>query len=127
MESLIGIGRSESFADLNNPDFARNLLGSSSNLYTSSGEKSSSTWETFTPNNQSTGNTRGRHSFSGKSSAEDPLNATANGGKPFGISELHNFHLLIFPTSFSFLHTKKLNTESFPQKRVFRLDLFFLY
>lgn len=39
MESLIGIGRSESFADLNNPDFARSLLSSSSSLYANSGEK----------------------------------------------------------------------------------------
>lgn len=39
MESLIGIGRSESFADINNTDFARTLLGSSSNLFASSGEK----------------------------------------------------------------------------------------
>jgi hypothetical protein len=29
----LGIGRSESFVDLNNPDFARTLLGSSSNLF----------------------------------------------------------------------------------------------
>jgi hypothetical protein len=39
MESLIGIGRSESFADLNNPDFARNLLSSSSSLFSGSGNK----------------------------------------------------------------------------------------
>lgn len=39
MESLIGIGRSESYADLNNPDFARTLLSSSNNLFGGSGEK----------------------------------------------------------------------------------------
>lgn len=33
-----------------------------------------------------TGNARGRHSFSGKSS-EDLLNASANSGKPFGIGK----------------------------------------
>lgn len=38
MESLIGIGRSESFADLNNSDFARNLLSSSSSLFSGSGK-----------------------------------------------------------------------------------------
>ena len=41
MESLIGIGRSESFADLNNPDFARTLMSSSSNLFANSGEENS--------------------------------------------------------------------------------------
>jgi hypothetical protein len=35
MESLIGIGRSESFADLN---FAKNIIGSSSNLMNPSGD-----------------------------------------------------------------------------------------
>lgn len=58
----------------------------------------------ITVKNRSTGNARGRHSFSGKSS-EDPLNVAAvNGGKPFGISELHN----LLPSRFflrSFLHT----------------------
>lgn len=39
MESLIGIGRSESFADLNNPDFARTLLSSSGGLFGNSGDK----------------------------------------------------------------------------------------
>lgn len=33
MENLIGIGRSESYVDLNNPDFARTLMSSSSNLF----------------------------------------------------------------------------------------------
>lgn len=33
MENLIGIGRSESYVDLNNPDFARSLLSSSGNLF----------------------------------------------------------------------------------------------
>lgn len=106
MESLIGIGRSESFADLNNSDLARNLLSSSSSLFGGSGENERfaiSLMENFIAvKNRSTGNARGRHSFSGKSSVEDPLNATANGGKPFGISELHNrFSLRSF-----FLHTR---------------------
>lgn len=35
MENLIGIGRSESFADLN---FAKNIIGSSSNLMSTSGD-----------------------------------------------------------------------------------------
>lgn len=39
MESLIGIGRSESFADLNNSDFARSLLTSSTSLYGIAGEQ----------------------------------------------------------------------------------------
>lgn len=33
MENLIGIGRSESYVDLNNPDFARTLMSSSGNLF----------------------------------------------------------------------------------------------
>lgn len=64
--------------------------------------------------NCSTGNARGRHSFSGKSTVEDPLNAT-NGGKPFGISELH-----IFPCSFSleffFLTHKEIEHWKFSTK-----------
>lgn len=131
MESLIGIGRSESFADLNNPDFARNLLSSSSNLYASSGK----IIHNLTPKQrhlspretQSTGNARGRHSFSGKPTTEDPLNAAANGGKPFGISESHNFPPFLPARSFSFLHTKKLNTESFPLKRVFPFGFGFFF
>lgn len=64
MESLIGIGRSESFVELNN-------------------QTVSSTYSLFsTP-----GNTRSRQSFSGKSSAEDPLNANLNIGKPFGMGK----------------------------------------
>lgn len=38
MESLIGIGRSESFADLNNPEFAKTLLSSSSGVFSGAGE-----------------------------------------------------------------------------------------
>ena len=40
MESLINIGRSESYADLNNPDFgiARSFMNSSSSLFSGSGE-----------------------------------------------------------------------------------------
>lgn len=39
MESLINIGRSESYADLNNPDFgiARSFMNSSSSLFSGSG------------------------------------------------------------------------------------------
>lgn len=33
MESLSGIGRSESFAELNNPEFSRTLMGSTGNLF----------------------------------------------------------------------------------------------
>jgi hypothetical protein len=33
MENLIGIGRSESYVDLNNPDFARTLMSSTGNLF----------------------------------------------------------------------------------------------
>lgn len=60
--------------------------------------------------NLSTGNGRGRHSFSGKSSVEDPLNANSSGGKPFGIGELHN---LRFEVLFSrgFLTHKNINTK----------------
>jgi hypothetical protein len=42
MENLMtGIGRSESYVDLNNPDFARTLMNSSGNLFAaaSSGEQ----------------------------------------------------------------------------------------
>lgn len=43
------------------------------------------------------GTTRGRHSFSGKSSTEDPINVAAvNGGKPFG--------LVSFPALITFLN-----------------------
>ncbi|XP_070494506.1 kinesin-like protein KIF13A isoform X4 [Chironomus tepperi] len=69
MENLIGIGRSESYVDLNNSDFAKTLLGSSNNLFAAS-----------------TGNARGRHSFSGKSTTEDPLNA--NSKPSFGLGSI---------------------------------------
>lgn len=107
MESLIGIGRSESFADLNNSDIARSLMSSSSSLFASAGEGkiSISLMEDCNNENLSTGNSRGRHSFSGKSSVEDPLNASANGGKPFGIGELHNFRLRVVFLDFS-LHSR---------------------
>lgn len=36
MENLMGIGRSESYVDLNNSDFAKSLLNSSSNLFAAS-------------------------------------------------------------------------------------------
>lgn len=41
MESLINIGRSESFADLNNPDFgiARSIMNSQNSLFINSGMK----------------------------------------------------------------------------------------
>ena len=88
MESLIGIGRSESFADLNNSDMARNLMGSSSNLFSNSGKRAFDcdfttqfSKSTFIP----LANTRNRHSFSGKSS-EDPLGVTSS-TKPFGIGK----------------------------------------
>jgi len=91
MESLIGIGRSESYADLNNPDFARSL-----NLFANAGEcrrRRRFPSELLLKQHRIslTGSTRGRHSFSGKSTTEvDPLNAN---GKPFGIGKLH---LLLF-------------------------------
>ncbi|KAG5679191.1 hypothetical protein PVAND_008778 [Polypedilum vanderplanki] len=77
MENLMtGIGRSESYVDLNNPEFARTIMNSSGNLFAAA---------------NSGGNTRGgRHSFSGKSSTEDPLNAN---GKPFGLASPANSKL----------------------------------
>lgn len=112
MESLIGIGRSESFADLNNPDFARNLLSSGNLLLTP-----------FCPlnnkkaNNSLIGNTRGRHSFSGKSSVEDPLGATT---KPFGIGKRHAFqyHIKLF-------FNTRINTYGFPYIFDVTLRVFF--
>lgn len=41
MENLIGIGRSESYVDLNNPDFARTLMNSSGNLFAAAAAASS--------------------------------------------------------------------------------------
>lgn len=103
MESLINIGRSESYADLNNPDFgiARSFMNSSSSLFSGSGEffarvvtdKVSNLIDILTG-----AAVRGRHSFSGKATVEvDPLNA--NGVKPFGIGKL-----LTFNTVFSYHH-----------------------
>lgn len=102
MENLIGIGRSESFADLN---FAKNIIGSSSNLMSTSGDCryhyhdddlfNSKTEEGkkflsifhFSPFTSTAGNARNRHSFSGKSSAEEN-NFTTTSSKPFGMSKL---------------------------------------
>lgn len=88
MESLIGIGRSESYADLNNPDFTRNLLSSSSSLFAGPGEINFKHIQENYDSKNFAGNARGRHSFSGKSSVEDPLNAAAaNCTKSFGIGK----------------------------------------
>lgn len=47
-------------------------------------------------NRRHTGNARNRHSFSGKSSAEEN-NFTTTSSKPFGMSELIVFVTLNFP------------------------------
>lgn len=93
MENLMtGIGRSESYVDLNNPEFARTLMNSSGNLFAAanSGESKKKRVKSFSIKTFShiIGNTRGgRHSFSGKSTTEDPLNAST---KPFGLGKLHD-------------------------------------
>lgn len=105
MENLIGIGRSESYVDLNNPEFARTLMSSTGNLFVAAAAAAS---------------------FSGKSSTEDPLNAAAvNNVKPFGLGELHDFHrvsflLLIFP-----LHPDTF-TEYTPLTKTFIENSFFM-
>lgn len=110
MENLIGIGRSESFADLN---FAKNIIGSSNNLMSTSGDcryhyqndlfnskKNLSIFHFtllfFPPSSTSAGNARNRHSFSGKSSTEESSNFTTTSSKTFGMSKL------IVPASLEF-------------------------
>ncbi|CRK92708.1 CLUMA_CG006254, isoform A [Clunio marinus] len=97
MESLIGIGRSESFVDLNNSELTRTLLNSSANFFTSSG-----------------GNGRNRHSFSGKSSTEDGAVANVTGsGKPFGIASPANTKMTHRMTT---LHEEPIHQNFLPEE-----------
>ncbi|XP_055686060.1 kinesin-like protein KIF13A isoform X2 [Lutzomyia longipalpis] len=81
MESLITVGRSESFADLNNPEYgvSRSFMASQvhRDLFSQSG------------NSRDFG-MRSRHSFGGKGGSED---AMPGSGKPFGIASPANSKL----------------------------------
>lgn len=128
MESLIGIGRSESFADLNNPDFARSLLSSTSSLYANSGEKTPlefikkillNRW-TFNPNRK-----RSRSSqFQRKIVSRRSIERDSQRWKTLRNQWVAQFPPFIFLRSFFSYTQRNWTLKVFHKKRVFRLDFF---